>query len=92
VIDEGLSEIVGPFPVPPPKEIRENETTIRDRREEATDIQDIHPTTRFPSIVVIGGQSMILTALTGADPASSVVSCPFSFKSADSAKVRGSAP
>ena len=38
--------------------------TIRDRREEATGIQDIHPITRFPSIIVIERQSIILTTLT----------------------------
>ena len=41
-----------------------NGTTIRDRREEATGTQYIHRITRFPSIIVIGGQSMILTTLT----------------------------
>src|SRR5271165_5683724 len=41
-----------------------NGTTIRDRREEATGTQYIHPITRFPSIIVIGGQSIILTTLS----------------------------
>ena len=40
-----------------------NGTTIRDRREEATGTQYIHPITRFPSIIMIGGQSIILTTL-----------------------------
>ena len=45
------------------QEICGNGTTIRDRREEATGTQYIHPITRFPSIIVIGGQSIILTTL-----------------------------
>ena len=44
-----------------------NGTTIRDRREEATGTQYIHPIARFPSIIVIGGQSIILTTLTCAE-------------------------
>jgi hypothetical protein len=36
---------------------------IRDRREDATATPYIHPITRFPSIIVIGGQSIILTTL-----------------------------
>ena len=32
--------------------------------EEATGTQYIHPITRFPSIIVIGGQSIILTTLS----------------------------
>jgi hypothetical protein len=62
VINDCLSEIIGPFPVPP-LEISGNGTTIPDRREEATGTQHIHPITRFPSIIVIGGQSIILTTL-----------------------------
>src|SRR5271165_3688361 len=46
-----------------------NGTTKRDRREEATGTQYIHPIARFPSIIVIGGQSIILTTLTdGTEP------------------------
>ena len=59
----GLSEIFGPFPVPPPRDKRER-TTIRDRREEATGTKYIHPIARFPSNIVIGGQSILLTTLT----------------------------
>src|SRR5262249_32582977 len=36
--------------------------------EEATGTQYIHPITRFPSIIVIGGQSIILTTLNATDP------------------------
>ena len=39
-------------------EISGNGTTIRDRREEATGTQYIHPITRFPSIIVIGGKRL----------------------------------
>jgi hypothetical protein len=35
--------------------------------EEATGTQYIHPITRYPSIIVIGGQSSILTTLTRTD-------------------------
>src|SRR5271157_4053507 len=45
-------------------EICGNGTTIRYRREEATGTQHIHPIARFPSIIVIGGQSIILTTLS----------------------------
>ncbi len=47
-----------------PTRLSRNGTTMRDRREEATGTQHIHPITWFPSIIVIGGQSIILTTLT----------------------------
>jgi len=36
---------------------------MRDRREDVAGTQYIHPITRFPSIIVIGGVSIILTTL-----------------------------
>jgi hypothetical protein len=48
-------------------EISGNGTTIRDRREEAPGTQYIRPITRFPSIIVIAGQPIILTTLNLGD-------------------------
>jgi hypothetical protein len=62
-MNEGLSEVIGPFPVPPPRDTRERNGDPG-RREEATDTQYIHPITRFQSVIVMGGQSIILTTLT----------------------------
>ena len=45
-----------------------NGTTIRDRREEATGTQYIHPVTWFRPIIVIEGQSIILTTLMPGQP------------------------
>jgi len=61
VINEGLSEIIGPSPFHH-RETRGNGTTIRDRREEATGTTALcRP--RLTSIIVIRSRSMIVTTL-----------------------------
>ena len=56
----GLSEIIGPFPVPPPRDKRErNDDPGQKRRGHRYSVHSA--ITRFPSIIVIGGQSIILT-------------------------------
>jgi hypothetical protein len=63
VINEGLSEIIGPFPVPSPRDKRERNDDPGQKKKRppvlSTSIQsrDLHRS------IVIGGQSIILTTL-----------------------------
>ena len=61
VINEGLSEIHGAFPVPPPRESRERNDNP-ESREEATGTSAVCKP-RLPSIIVIGSRSIIVTTL-----------------------------
>jgi len=62
VINGGLSEISGAFPVPPPRDSRERNGKPG-HREEATGTPAIGKRW-FPSITVIGAMSIIVTTLT----------------------------
>ncbi len=62
VINGGLSEISGAFPVPPPRDSRERNGKPG-HREEATGTPAIRKRP-FPSITVIGAMSIIVTTLS----------------------------
>ena len=62
MINEGLSEINGPFPVPPPRDNRERNDD-QEQREEATGTSAVCKP-RLPSIIAIGTRSIIVTTLT----------------------------
>ena len=61
MINEGLSEINGAFPVPPPGDKR-GWNDDQDQREEATGTWAVCKP-RLPSIIVIGSRSIIVTTL-----------------------------
>ena len=63
MINEGLSEINGAFPVPPPRESRERNDNP-ELREEAIGISAVCKP-QHPSIIVIGSRSIIVTTLNG---------------------------
>ena len=60
--NEGLSEIDGPFPVPPPRDNRERNDN-QEQREEATGTSAVCKPL-LPSIIVIGSRPIIVTTLT----------------------------
>ena len=60
--NEGLSEIDGPFPVPPPRDNRERNDN-QEQREEATGTSAVCKPL-LPSIIVIGSRPTIVTTLT----------------------------
>jgi len=62
VINEGLSELKGAFPVPPPRDNRERNDD-QDYREEATGTSAVYKPP-LPSIIVIGSKSIIVTTLS----------------------------
>jgi hypothetical protein len=64
VINEGLSEINGAFPFPPPRDDRER-NDAQDHREEATGTSAVRKPRR-PSIIEFGSMSIIVTTLIGA--------------------------
>ena len=61
MINDGLSEINGAFPVPPPRDNRERNDD-KEKREEATSTSALCKP-RLPSIIVIGSRSIIVTTL-----------------------------
>jgi hypothetical protein len=62
VINDGLSEINGAFPVPPPRKSRERNDNP-ESREAATGVSVVCKQ-RLPSIIVIGSRSINVTSLT----------------------------
>jgi hypothetical protein len=62
VNNEGLSEIIGAFPVPLPREKRERNDDLGQKRR-GTGSEYVRPITRFPPIFAIGSQPIILTTL-----------------------------
>ena len=72
--NEGLSEIDGPFPVPPPRDNRERNDD-QEQREEATGTSAVCKP-RLPSIIVIGSRSIIVTTLTPIKPRLETVDNP----------------
>ena len=72
--NEGLSEIDGPFPFPPPRDNRERNDD-QEQREEATGTSAVCKP-RLPSIIVIGSRSIIVTTLTPIKPRLETVDNP----------------
>ena len=66
MINEGLSEINGAFPVPPPSESKERNDNP-ESREEAIGIWAVCKP-RLPSIIAIGSRSIIVTTLNATPP------------------------